>query len=64
MTQVEKHSLKDGDITRYFIGSVISGGGAGPTLNTVNAWVEMVSAYQEEALATCLGIPMIYGVRF
>jgi beta-glucosidase len=62
MTQVEKDSLKEGDITRYFIGSVISGGGAGPTPNTVNAWVEMVSAYQEEALATRLGIPMIYGI--
>lgn len=62
MTQVEKDSLKKGDITRYFLGSIISGGGAGPTPNTVEAWVEMVTDYQQEALATRLGIPVIYGI--
>jgi len=62
MTQVEKDSIKKGDITKYFVGSIISGGGAGPTPNTPEAWVKMVSEYQGEALATRLGIPMFYGI--
>lgn len=63
MTQVEKGSIKPGDITKYFIGSILSGGGGSPAkANTPAAWYEMVSGYQKEALATRLQIPMIYGV--
>ncbi len=62
MTQVEKDSIKSGDITKYFIGSILSGGGGSPATNTAQAWYEMVEGFQNEALATRLGIPMVYGV--
>jgi beta-glucosidase len=62
MTQVEKNSIKPGDITKYFIGSIISGGGGSPLPNTAENWAAMVNAFQDEALATRLKIPIIYGV--
>jgi beta-glucosidase len=61
MTQVEKNSIKWGDITKYFIGSILSGGGGSPSTNTAEAWAEMINGFQQEALATRLGIPIIYG---
>jgi beta-glucosidase len=62
MTQVEKNSIKPGDITKYFIGSILSGGGGSPTgNNTPEGWAAMVNGFQEQALATRLGIPLIYG---
>jgi beta-glucosidase len=62
MTQVEKDSIAPGDITKYFIGSILSGGGGSPDNNTVESWQEMTAAFQDEALATRLSIPLIYGV--
>ncbi|HET9906733.1 MAG TPA: glycoside hydrolase family 3 N-terminal domain-containing protein [Anaerolineales bacterium] len=62
MTQVEKNSIRAGDITRYYIGSILSGGGGAPKENTAQGWYAMVEAFQDEALATRLEIPLIYGV--
>lgn len=62
MTQVEFSSMIKGDVTKYFIGSVISGGGGAPSPNTPLNWVKMMKRFQDEALATRLGIPMIYGL--
>ncbi len=63
MTLVEKNSLIPGDITVEYIGGVLSGGGGYPTGdNTPEGWAAMVNGYQDEALATRLGIPIIYGV--
>lgn len=62
MTQVEKNSIIPEDVTAYFIGSVLSGGGGSPSNNTVESWVEMVEAFQRAARGTRLGIPLIYGV--
>ncbi|HXQ35664.1 MAG TPA: glycoside hydrolase family 3 protein, partial [Anaerolineales bacterium] len=62
MTQVEKDSIRPGDITKYFIGSILSGGGGSPKDNTVQGWYAMVEGFQNEALATRLEIPLIYGV--
>ena len=62
MTQVEKNSIKPGDITKYYIGSILSGGGGSPKENTPQAWYVMVEGFQKEALATRLQIPIIYGV--
>jgi beta-glucosidase len=62
MTQVEKNSIRTGDITKYYIGSILSGGGGSPFTNTPAAWYEMVAGYQDEALKTRLGIPLLYGV--
>jgi beta-glucosidase len=61
MTQIEKNSVKPGDVAGHFVGSVLSGGGGYPTPNTPEAWLKMVNAFQEEALTTRLGIPLIYG---
>ncbi len=62
MTQVEKNSITPADVTRYYIGSVLSGGGGSPFNNTAEEWAEMVDGYQAAALATPLQIPLIYGV--
>ncbi|MBN2146316.1 MAG: glycoside hydrolase family 3 C-terminal domain-containing protein [Anaerolineales bacterium] len=63
MTQIEKGSLQEGMVARYFLGSVLSGGGGYPMGdNTVEGWAEMVNTFQAEALSTRLGIPIIYGV--
>jgi beta-glucosidase len=62
MTQVEKNSIQPGDITKYYIGSILSGGGGSPAKNTPQEWYAMVEKFQNEALDTRLAIPIIYGV--
>ncbi len=49
-------------VTTLGLGSVLSGGGSVPTPNTPEAWADMVDGFQQEALSTRLGIPIIYGV--
>ncbi len=62
MTQVEKNSLQPEDVTTYFIGSVLSGGGGTPAVNDTANWAQMVKTFQDATLATRLRIPLIYGV--
>ena len=63
MTQIDKRMLdSDGDIAKYFIGSILSGGGSVPADNTPKGWVKMINSYQEQALSTRLKIPLIYGI--
>jgi len=62
MTQIEKGSLKTGDVALLFLGSVLSGGGGSPAQNTAADWADMVDTFQNEALSTRLGIPILYGV--
>jgi beta-glucosidase len=62
MAQVEKNSMPTSDVGKYFIGSVLSGGGGSPEPNDTENWVKMVSGYQASALSTRLGIPLLYGV--
>lgn len=62
MTQAERSVLTPSDVTAYRIGSILSGGGSAPTPNTPAAWADMYDAFQRGALATPLGIPMIYGL--
>ncbi len=62
MTQVEKNSIRGSDIANFYVGSVLSGGGGSPRLNTPADWADMVDGFQEYALQTRLGIPLIYGV--
>ncbi len=62
MTQPEKGSVRPGDVAALGLGSVLSGGGGNPTPNTPAAWADMVRAFQDEALASRLGIPLLYGV--
>jgi beta-glucosidase len=62
MTQVENRSITPAEVTRHAIGSVLSGGGGNPDPNTPENWAAMVRGYQEAALKTRLGIPLLYGV--
>ncbi len=62
MTQVEKGSLAPEEVTSYFIGSVLSGGGGNPEPNTAQDWAQMVRSFSEAALQTRLAIPLVYGV--
>ena len=63
MTQVDKRMLdSDEDIAKYFLGSILSGGGSVPDDNTPKGWVNMVNNYQRQALSTRLKIPLIYGI--
>ena len=64
MTQAERGAVADDPtlIASLNLGSVLSGGGSTPTPNTPEAWVDMVNAFQEQALSTRLGIPIIYGI--
>ncbi len=62
MTQAEKNSIPPEDVSKYYLGSVLSGGGGTPAPNTPALWREMVESYQEAALNTRLAIPLLYGV--
>lgn len=62
MTLVEKGSISGDAVMQYFIGGVLSGGGGTPARNTTEEWAKMVDNFQEAALKTRLGIPIIYGV--
>ncbi|AVT31966.1 beta-glucosidase [Plantactinospora sp. BC1] len=61
MTQGERASVTPADITSYRLGSVLSGGGSAPTPNNATSWADMYDRFQNAALGTPLGIPMIYG---
>lgn len=62
MTQAERSVISPEQLAEHRVGSVLSGGGSAPTPNTPEAWADMYDAYQTAALATPLGIPIIYGV--
>lgn len=61
MTLVEKGSITPADVSEYGIGALLSGGGGSPSPNSVEAWREMVTGFQDAALDTRLMIPMLYG---
>ena len=63
MTQVDYRYLKDkSDIKKYFLGSILSGGGSTPPTNQPSSWVDLYNGFQKEALKTRLKIPLIYGI--
>ncbi|MDP2665021.1 MAG: glycoside hydrolase family 3 protein [bacterium] len=63
MALIEKNSIHDiSDITRYNLGALLSGGGAGPKEDTPLAWLDMVNGFQDAAKKTCLKIPLLYGI--
>ncbi|MGD2206031.1 MAG: glycoside hydrolase family 3 N-terminal domain-containing protein [Anaerolineae bacterium] len=61
LTQVENLSITPAEARQHVIGSVLSGGGGNPEPNTPENWATMVRGYQEAALQTRLGIPLLYG---
>jgi beta-glucosidase len=62
MTQGERASVSNADLTSYSLGSVLSGGGSAPSPNNATSWANMYDGFQQAALKNRLGIPMIYGV--
>jgi beta-glucosidase len=62
MIQVEKNAIDAATAAGFSLGSILSGGGGFPSPNTPQAWYDMVNAYQQAALGTRLGIPILYGV--
>src|SRR6266851_9934920 len=64
MTQPDQMYLKSlDDIETYHLGSLLSGGDSDPKSgNDLNSWTDLYSRYQERALKTALGIPLLYGI--
>src|SRR5262249_40767177 len=62
MTQGGRGPVTTSDIPTFRLGSVLSGGGSAPSPNTPAGWADMYDNFQRAALATPLGIPMIYGL--
>lgn len=64
MIQADQEHLKDpADIEKYFMGSLLSGGSSDPEQgNSLQAWTDMYDGYQQHALKTRLGIPLLYGI--
>ncbi len=64
MTQLENGSVDTAGVsqTQFLLGSVLSGGDGTPPENSPDAWYQMVDAYQQAALGTGIGIPILYGI--
>jgi beta-glucosidase len=63
MVQVDSSALKNKtDVQKYFLGSVLSGGGSDPADNRPETWLKQVNEFQAQALQTRLKIPLLYGV--
>ena len=62
MTQVSQEAIAPAAVTEHHIGSVLSGGGGSPEPNSPDAWAKMVRGFQEAALQSRLGVPLLYGV--
>lgn len=62
MVQGERNTASPDAVKKYFLGSVFSGGGSYPGGNTKEDWIAMCKEYQDAAMSTRLGIPIIYGI--
>lgn len=60
MTQVERSQIQITTIKDNVLGSILNGGGSSPG-DSPEDWADMYDQFQEQALATRLGIPIIYG---
>ncbi|PWU14045.1 MAG: beta-glucosidase [Verrucomicrobia bacterium] len=63
MVQVDSNALKDkADVKKFFLGSVLSGGGSDPPDNYPATWKKFADEFQSQALQTRLKIPLLYGI--
>ena len=63
MVQAERVALNpESDVTNYWLGSVLSGGGSSPGDARAPAWADLYDRLQGYALRTRLQIPILYGV--
>ncbi|XP_031493477.1 uncharacterized protein LOC116259709 [Nymphaea colorata] len=62
MTQIDRSVASPAVLRSQFIGSVLNGGGSNPAEDaTPEMWADMIDGFQESAMDTRLGIPVIYG---
>ncbi|KAK9042312.1 hypothetical protein V6N11_017389 [Hibiscus sabdariffa] len=63
MTQIDIRVASAEVTKKYFIGSILSGGGHLPAPQaSAEDWINMINDFQRGCLSTRLGIPMIYGI--
>src|SRR5690606_15213552 len=66
LIQAEKSNITPEEVKQHCIGSVLSGGGSFPngkqSDSTRDHWQQLIDSYQDGALSTRLGIPLLYGV--
>ena len=63
MVQVDSGALSASDVSKYFLGSVLSGGSSDPASgNSPKSWLAESTSFENEALNTRLKIPLIYGI--
>jgi len=58
----EQLGVPESDVTNYWLGSVLSGGGSSPGDARALAWADLYDRLQGYALRTRLQIPILYGV--
>lgn len=66
MTQAEIKSITPDEVRRYYIGSVLNGGGSWPQRNkhaTIGDWLHLADAYYDASMGTDMAvkIPVIWG---
>ncbi|CAN1298226.1 Beta-glucosidase BoGH3B [Linum perenne] len=63
MTQIEVPVATPEIMDKYFIGSLLTGGGTQPVKDaSPKYWVDMINKFQKGSMKTRLAIPMIYGI--
>ena len=67
MTQADIRSITPDDVRQYYIGSVLNGGGAWPSMNmhsTVDDWLKLSDDFYRASMATDMkvNVPVIWGV--
>lgn len=62
MVQAERQNISPDEVRTYNVGSILSGGGSVPNNNSPLGWLKMYNEYQQAALESSSGIPIIYGV--
>ena len=66
ITQAEIRSITPDEVRRYYIGSVLNGGGAWPSMNmhsSVDDWLKLSDAYYRASMSTDMKVkvPVIWG---
>ncbi|MEW5842662.1 MAG: glycoside hydrolase family 3 N-terminal domain-containing protein [Bacteroidota bacterium] len=64
MTQVDYDAIKQNtsDIAKYSLGSILWGGNSEPPNLAPKTWADIYDEYQNIALKTRLGVPMVFGI--
>jgi beta-glucosidase len=67
ITQADIRSITPDDVRRYYIGSVLNGGGAWPSMNmhsSVNDWLKLSDEFYRASMSTDMKVkvPVIWGV--